>query len=220
MTVMLMFLSAFSVFFCLEVLKNVLLTFLIYYFLCCLGIPVISLLVVKKRKLSDLPASVGFTPPGRGQLALGIIHGLLIYAAMLAAYFILRDKVDLNAVMKSVSGWGMPRSGKLLIFVIMVIFNGLVEEVFWRGYCIGRLLPAMKAVPAVILVSLFYTSYHTVTILSFFGVTVLGVTLVLVVLSAGLIWGWMRVKGSQTLWAPAIGHMLATAGYMTIFLLI
>jgi membrane protease YdiL (CAAX protease family) len=103
--------------------------------------------------------------------------------------------------------------------MILVLFNGFVEEVFWRGYCMGRLKGAVGSITAILVTAVFYASYHIVTLFSFFGVSVLSISLVLVVFSGGLLWGRMR-NYFGNLWAPAIGHMLATAGYMTIFVMV
>ena len=214
-----MFLAAFSVWFCLVSLKNVFLTFVVYYLICCIGVPVYDSRILKKEGFSAMLNGLGLSRPSGKHLLFGISHGLIIYGAMLGAYFLLKSSIDFAGVMKSVLSWGMPVSGKPLIFVIMVLCNGFVEEVFWRGYCMGSLLPAMSKTKAVLLTTLFYASYHMVTLFSFFGVSWLGVILVLVVVTAGLLWGFMR-SYYKSIWPSAVGHMFATAGYMTIFLLI
>jgi len=217
--IIIMFLAAFSVSFCLLVLHNVMLTFIAYYFICCISIPIIDLVFIKKQKFSGYLKFIGFSLKPLRSIITGIAHGLVIYFLMLGVYFYLKDKVDLNNVLKSVQEWGMPNSGRWIIFFIVVLFNGLVEEVFWRGYCFTELRESLSAVPAIMITTIFYTSYHLVTLFSFFGPSVLGISLVITVFSAGILWGILR-NYFNDLWAPAIGHILATCGYMTIFMML
>ena len=218
--IFIMFFASFSVYFTLIFLHNVFLTFAIYYFICCIGIPITDVMIVQRKNIGELLRIIGFIWEKREKsLLVGILHGLAIYGLMLFAYFILKDKVDLGYVVKSVQQWGMPHSGKWVIFIILVVFNGLVEEIFWRGYCFGRLKQKMKGWQAIVIVTIFYVSYHFITLISFFNISVLSVSLILVVCFAGIIWGWMR-NYFDNLWAPAAGHVLATCGYMTIFMLL
>lgn len=224
-TLIIMFLAAFSVYFTLIICKNVILTFIVYYFICCIGIPILDVLVLQKRNLGGFFSSIGFTLKGfesgkiKKSLITGILHGIIIYGLMLFAYFILRNKVELNNVLEVVQQWGIPYSKKWMLFLIVVFFNGFVEEIFWRGYCFSRLKQSIGGWQAVLVITFFYTSYHFVTLISFFGFSVLSISLIITVFSAGIIWGWMR-KFFNNIWAPAIGHVLATCGYMTIFMLI
>lgn len=219
-TISVMFFAAFSVYFTLVVLHNVFLTFIIYYFVCCIGIPIIDVVIMQRRKFYELLHFIGFKEDKRSKSILfGVLHGIAIYSLMLLAYFILKDKVELSNVIKNVQQWGMPLSGKWVIFLILVIFNGLVEEIFWRGYCFSRLRQVIKGWQTILIVTCFYVSYHFVTLISFFNISILSVSLIVIVCFAGIIWALMR-NYFDNLWASAIGHVLSTCGYMTIFMLL
>ncbi|MFH1400771.1 MAG: type II CAAX endopeptidase family protein [Nanoarchaeota archaeon] len=218
--IVIMILAAASVYITLVQAKNVLLTFIIYYGLFCVIVPLVDTLIIHRKSISDHLRLLGLGPQGRTQgILIGLAHGVPIYTCMLAAYFLLKDIVPLGAVDEAVKTWGIDPSHKTVIFAIMVLFNGMVEELLWRGYAYSAARDPMRAVPTIVLTSLIYTSYHMVTLFAFFGVTPLSLILVGVVLCAGILWGWMRER-TGTVWASMIGHMLATAGYMTVYLLI
>ena len=101
----------------------------------------------------------------------------------------------------------------------MVIFNGFVEEIFWRGYTFGKLGKHLNKWYTIVVITVFYTSYHLATILTFFNISYLSIQMVFFVAIAGFIWGWMKYFFNN-LWASAIGHTFATIGYMSIYLLL
>ncbi len=132
---------------------------------------------------------------------------------------LLKDKFLSSDIAVSLEQWGISQNLKWIIFILMVLFNGIVEEIFWRGYTYEKIKNHLNKWLAIFVVTSFYTSYHLATVLTFFKVSYLGFQIVLFIFIAGLIWGWMRYRFNN-IWASAIGHTLATIGYMTVYLLI
>jgi len=207
-----MLLGVLSVVLPLLVLENVYVTFILYYGLISIIVPFLDIKLFRKLSWHDLIDALGFQ--NKRGLKVGLLHGLCLYILILASYFILRSIADTGSILSTVASWG--GANRILVFLLVIVFNGAVEEVFWRGYCLGR--PGMNW-RSVIMVTLFYASYHVATIFSFFGISGFSVLLVLSIALVGLLWGWMRVHYNST-WPSMMGHVLATAGYMTVFILL
>ncbi|MFH1649474.1 MAG: CPBP family intramembrane glutamic endopeptidase [Candidatus Woesearchaeota archaeon] len=207
-----MLLAVLSVVLPLLVLENVYITFILYYGIMSILVPFLDLKIASKLSWQTFLNQLGFRN-NRG-LKVGFLHGIALYILILASYFVLRSVVDTSSVLSTVASWG--GTNKILVFFLVILFNGFVEELFWRGYCLGRI--GMKW-SSVVIVTLFYASYHFATIFSFFGITGFSVILVFSIAAAGLLWGWMRMHYNSS-WPSTIGHVLATAGYMTVFILL
>jgi membrane protease YdiL (CAAX protease family) len=132
---------------------------------------------------------------------------------------VFKDKLLTGEITFSLEQWGVSKENKWIVFIVMVLFNGVVEEIFWRGYTYGKIGDRLNRWLAMFIVTSFYTSYHLATILAFFKVSYIGLQIILFISAAGFIWGWMR-HHFKNIWASAIGHTLATIGYMAIYLLV
>lgn len=215
-----MALASLSVIIPLTVFNNVYAVFFLYYIGMCLLVPLTDLMLVRKLSFIDTLRFIGFKNENRkGSVYAGLVHGLLVFSIMIAGFFVLREAFTSSDIVKSLAQWGVTGSIKWVIFFVMVLFNGIVEEIFWRGYTFGRLKDILKKWPAILIVTFFYTSYHLATVLTFFKVSFMGIQMVVSIFLAGLLWGWMRYRYNNIL-ASTIGHTLLTIGYMIIFLLI
>jgi len=213
-TVLIMLLAVLSVVLPLLVFKNVFITFVLYYGVVSLCVPLFDLFVVRRMRWREAMDFLGFKQD-KTSLLFGVFHGLGLFFIILIAYFSLRNLIDTSNVLLAVSSWGA--ESRLLVFALVILFNGFVEEFFWRGYCFGRLQGHYWKNLA--LVTVFYVSYHLATIVSFFGVSYISFALIASIALVGLLWGWMRIKFQNT-WPSTLGHVLATVGYMTVFLLL
>ena len=202
------------------VLKKLLFVFIFYHIIACVAVPIIDLLIIKRLSMKESLDYLGFSKIKRkSSITVGFLHGIFFLVATIIGFLIFRDFIESGDIIGALRSWGVPEQGKWVIFFIMVIFNGIIEEIFWRGYIYGKLKDAFSNTFVISVVTLFYTSYHLATVLSFFAPSFISLQIIVFILIAGLIWGWMRYKFNN-IWASAIGHTLATVGYMVVYLMV
>lgn len=198
------------------VLNDLLATFVTYYLVICLVIPVCITLFVKKKSFGEHLKDIGLGRIKRPEIVVGLSHGLIFALAIFLGFFIFNDQYRSLSITSTIEGWGIAgeHSGHLLIFMIMV--NGISEELFWRGYLHTEFSRMRNRPLAILVTSLFYASYHLYLISFFRGNYFLFVLFMLAILVAGYGWGLMREYYGNS-YAPAIGHFIATIGYMCIY---
>mgnify|MGYP000849114028 FL=1 len=205
-TLIIMSLASLSVVIPLAVFRNLTAVFLLYHAGMCTALPVIDLLIIRKLSLSEAVSYLGFSKTNvKNSVLAGLLHGFVFLSLTIGGFFMLEDVFSASDIAVSLEQWGVSREMKWIIFAIMVLFNGIVEEVFWRGYTYANIGNKLKKWAAIFVVTLFYTSYHLATVLSFFGFSYIGLQIILFIFIAGLIWGWMRYH-FKNIWASVIGH--------------
>ena len=218
--IIIMALASLSVIIPLTVFNNVYVVFILYYIGMCLLVPFADLILIRKLSFIETLRFIGYRNENRkSSVNAGFVHGLFVFSLMMAGFFIFKEVFISSDIVSSLSKWGVAENTKWVLFFLMVLFNGIVEEIFWRGYTYGRLKDVLKKWPAILIVTIFYTSYHLATVLTFFEVSYMGIQTVIFIFLAGLLWGWMRYRFNDIL-ATTIGHTLLTIGYMTIFMLV
>jgi len=219
-TFIIMSLASLSVVIPLVIFKNLIAVFLLYYVGMCIAVPFIDLAIIKKLSLSGVTGYFGFNKDNfKSSILTGLLHGIVFLSFTIGGFFVLKDMFLASDIVVSLEKWGVSGETKRIIFIGMVLFNGIVEEIFWRGYIYGKIGDQIKRWLATFIVTLFYTSYHLATVLAFFKISYIGLSLILFIFAAGFVWGWMRYH-FKNIWASTIGHTLATIGYMTIYLLL
>jgi len=215
-----MFLASLSVVIPLTIFNNLLLVFIVYHLVICLTVPLVDLLLIKRLSLGKSLKFLGFTYDNINKsIITGLIHGTAILTLTTGGFLLFHDFFNSDNIINTLKSWGVKEDDKWLIFLFMILFNGIVEEVFWRGYLYAKFQDYFSRWIVISVVSLFYTSYHLATVLKFFPLSYISILMVLSILIAGLIWGWTRYY-FKNIWASAIGHTLATIGYMVVYLLI
>jgi hypothetical protein len=121
-----------------------------------------------------------------------------------------------NNVVDGIAQWGVSSNAILYMMGFMVFYNGVGEELFWRGYAQKRLYERYKPWAAILITALFYTGYHPLTVYTFFGSIPVAVFITSMVFFSGLVWGWLRYR-FDSVWPAMLGHVGATAGYMAIY---
>lgn len=218
--VIIMSLASLSVIISLAIYRNLIAVFLLYYIGMCIVVPFIDLVIIKKLSLTDVIIYLGFKKDNfRSSILIGLLHGFVFLSFTIGGFFVLKDMFLTSDIAVSLEQWGASREIKWVVFIVMVLFNGVVEEIFWRGYTYGKIRDQLNRWLATFIVTLFYTSYHLATVLAFFKISYIGLQIILFIFVAGFIWGWMRYH-YKNIWASTIGHTLATIGYMTIYLLL
>lgn len=219
-SIIIMALASLSVIIPLTLFNNVYAVFFLYYIGMCLLVPFADLLLHRRLSFTEALLFLGFRRENRkNSITAGLIHGSIILVLMLGGFFAFREVFISSDIVSSLAKWGVSENTKWVLFFLMVLFNGIVEEIFWRGYTYGRLKDTVQKWPVILIVTFFYTSYHLATVLTFFKVSFMGIQTVIFIFLAGLLWGWMRYRFND-IFATAIGHTLLTIGYMTIFMLV
>lgn len=215
-----MSLASLSVIIPLAIYRNLIAVFLLYYVGMCIVVPFIDLVIVKKLSLSEVISYLGFENVKlKSSILIGLLHGFVFLSFTIGGFFALKDTFLASDIAVSLEQWVASQEIKWVIFIIMILFNGVVEEIFWRGYTYGKIRDQLNKWLATFVVTLFYTSYHLATVLAFFKISYIGLQIILFIFIAGFIWGWMRYH-FENIWASTIGHTLATIGYMTIYLIL
>jgi len=197
------------------VFKNAFLTFLLFHGFVCLGIPIIDLVVLRKLKVSDIRESLGLVHH-RGSLRTGVYSGIVFLVAIVVFFYILRDSViQVGEIQSLLHSWQIQKEHIFVLLVLMILANSGLEEIYWRGYILGRFQAHLKTVPAVILSSLFYASYHLITTANLFSMQV-GVLFTIVIFLAGVFWAVIRAR-SGSLFGSIVSHFLADAAVMIIY---
>ena len=219
-TYVIMLMASLTVIVPITVYEDLIAVFLLYYIGICIIVPLLDCILLKRMNLRDFINFIGFDNRNvKKSLFIGIGHGLLFFTLTVAGFYIFKDFFMQSTIIENVKAWGVSNESKWILFVIMVLFNGIIEEIFWRGYTYGKLRKYTKKWLTIIIVTLFYTSYHLATVLSFFKLNYLSIQVIFAVFAAGIVWGWMRFK-YKNIRASTIGHSFATIGYMTVYLLL
>ena len=197
------------------VLKNAFLTFLLFHGLVCLGIPIIDLVVLKRLKPTGVRESLGLVHH-RDSLRVGVYSGIAFLVAIVVFFYILQDSLIREAeIQLLLHSWEIQKEHVFVLLVLMILANSMLEEIYWRGYILGRLQTHLKTAPAVILSSLFYASYHLITTANLFSMQV-GILFTSVIFCAGVFWGMIRAR-SGSLYGSIASHLLADAAVMIIY---
>ena len=197
------------------VLRNAFLTFLLFHGFVCLGIPIVDLVVLKRLKVSGVRESLGLVHHG-GSLRIGVYSGIVFLVAIVTFFYISQDSVIQVAEIQSLlHSWQIRKEHIFVLLVLMILANSVLEEIYWRGYILGRFRTHLKTAPAVILSSLFYASYHLITTANLFSMRV-GILFTIVICFAGVFWAAMRAK-SGSLYGSIVSHFLADAAVMIIY---
>lgn len=208
--------SAFSLFLGFKVLRSVVAGFALYYLVCCIGLPLVDLLFARRLGPRRIAAAIGLAKPRRHELLVGLVSGLAMDAIMVAALALFRDRVFANgSVQATLELWGAGGSNLVLVFLVMLAFNGALEELFWRGYLHEKFSGMEKRLAALAIPSLFFGLQHVFVISSLVADPALVALFVFGITGSGAIWAFIRERWG--LLSSVLSHVLVTAGYMAAF---
>ena len=163
------------------------------------GLPLAWRLLVERRPIS-------FSPARQGGLGAGVVSGLLISLAILAAYIALGnrllDRAFLAGKLEAV-GLGSPGlyAGAAAYWILV---NSLLEEYVWRWFCVRQCERLLPRLPAVLLSALFFTLHHAVALRVYMA------PLPVAICSAGIftggaLWSWMYTR-YRSIWPGYVSH--------------
>ena len=204
-----------SIYFSLIVLNNVYLTFILFYGVVCLLIPIIDIIGFHKMKIKDYLRCIGFTN-FKGTLIPSLILGL-VFCLSIFIFFVLLQKyvLPIQQVQTVLDEWNINKKYVIPFMFIMIVCNSIFEEIYWRGYIYKKLENKLRPVYVILLTSFFYASYHPITIINLFPL-LYAIIFTAVIFGTGIFWGYMRKK-YNSIYFPVISHLLADLGIMLIY---
>jgi membrane protease YdiL (CAAX protease family) len=115
----------------------------------------------------------------------------------------------------ALAAWGVTRGNLPLVLWFMTLVNGPAEEMYWRGFVLREVGGLRPGFGPILLVALFYASYHGLTVHLLVGALPVAVLFMAAVVAAGLFWGWLRAR-TGSLWPALISHTAATGAYLAV----
>lgn len=206
--------SALSLFVGFTILRSALAGFFLYYVLCCLVLPTLEMLGLRRLSPRVLPELLGFNGLGRRGLSLGLLSGFGMTAIMLIALALFKNRIFGDGrIFGVLREWGASGGNAVYVYIAMLAFNGAVEEFFWRGFLYDKLKYVPNRFLALGVPLLFFGAQHVFVV----SRLVAGLDLVALILvgifGAGAVWSLIRERTGSVL-PCAISHTIVTAGYM------
>lgn len=148
-----------------------------------------------------------------------LILGLIGEAVILGIFFLIRGKLDLDAMRTSMMEKdGLTKQNCLIVLAYIICVNSFLEEAFFRGFLFGALKTSMKPAGAAIVSALLFALYHIGIVNSLFS-PLLFIACILGLAAAGLLLQWLKEKGGS-LFSSWMVHALANGAINTIGALI
>ncbi|MBD2102417.1 CPBP family intramembrane glutamic endopeptidase [Leptolyngbya sp. FACHB-261] len=145
---------------------------------------------------------------GRG-IGFGILSGLLIFGAILAAYWLIGthwlDPAEIQAKVQQIGR--LNPSTYLLSSIYWSLFNSLAEEYSWRWFVYRQFEALLPRTPAIVLSALAFTLHHIIGLAAYaeWRVVLLGSVGVFI---GGALWSW-SYQAYRSIWPSYISHSLA-----------
>ncbi|MFH0905735.1 MAG: CPBP family intramembrane glutamic endopeptidase [archaeon] len=213
-----------SVILTLLIFKNAFITFLVYQLFICLVIPIIDLIIISKNNFRESLIVIGIKKENsKHSISNGLFFGIIFFLIIIASYYVFKDKfLDINRINLVLASFGITTASFTFILMIsfIVIFNSILEEVFWRGYLYYNLLTKLQLskINIILLTSFFFTSYHVFTIISFLGFNIVSTFAIICLFLISLFWGYLRFKFDNLI-STIIIHFFCSLGYILILFL-
>ncbi len=212
----LLLLPAAAVFTGLVLLNSIFATYILFYGVVCVAVPLLDRVVFRRQTMSEFFRYIGFMNV-RKSLLPGLIVGAVFLAAIYLFFMIFsKQLIDTSSMTNALDKWNLD-SGNLFVFLFMMIVgNSILEEIYWRGYVFSRLKKLTSPRNTVVLTALFYTSYHLITTVTLFSL-LQGLLLSSAIFLVGVFWAYLRIK-YESIIPAVISHLLADLGLMLIYL--
>ncbi|MEX2215013.1 MAG: CPBP family intramembrane glutamic endopeptidase [Phycisphaeraceae bacterium] len=194
-----------------------------------LGFPLAWFLLVERGRIS-------IARPRREGMMLGVLSGLVIGAAMLAAFFLFAQNwIDAAVVRQRIEHAGFATPTKMLLLTIYTcLINALLEEYVWRWFVYRQCesvvgitgaasssddgpspLIAAGSAPqlprqgllSVLLAAFLFTLHHVIALAFYFDWRIV-LLATTGVFTGGLVWSWFYLR-YRNIWPGYISHVLA-----------
>lgn len=211
-----MAISAISLFIAFTLVRSAFLGFILYYLVACLGLPALDLVAVRTLAPRAVPEALGLRGSRRG-IAVGVATGFGMAAIMLIVLIAFSERLFGDGKMLAVvAGWGVSSRNAFIVYVVMLAFNGAVEELFWRGFLYDGLKAVSSRVVALGLPLLFFSAQHYFVVSRLVTDPGLVALILAGIFGAGLVWSVLR-EATRSVVPCVISHTIVTAGYMGAF---
>lgn len=211
-----MLFSALSLYIGFSLYGAVLLGFGLYYGLVCIVLPLAELRQASNLAWKAIPMAYGLERPSLAAVIAGLVSGALMSGMMFAVFLPLRSHLFADGrIEATLQSWGAGPRLLVLVFMVMILCNGALEELFWRGY-IHRCLKGMtRSWLALAIPSLAFGLQHLFVISALLGQGWIIGLFIFGITAAGCIWAILRVRWG--LISSLISHCMVTATYMGAF---
>jgi uncharacterized protein len=211
------FMPLVSVFFGLIALKNMYFTFFLYHFIVCLAAPA-AYYLLQNKKISALISDAGINKTNLfSSILAGIISGIIFASIILLCFGIFRSRfIDAMAVKALLESWKFRGNQLYFLIAYFIVFNSIVEELFWRGFLCAEFNKLLGITASSALVSFFFVQYHCLTIFMIFGAAA-ALIFVPVLFLVSMFWCYTRYYFRNP-YAAIISHLAADLGIMAVYL--
>lgn len=166
-----------------------------------LTLPVVWHLAVDRQRPSLSPAR-------HGGFGMGVISGILISLAILAAYALLGDwLIDAALMRKRIVAVGLADPVRYAIgATYWIVVNAVLEEYVWRWFVVRQCEALCPPRTAVAVSAACFTLHHIVAMAVFLPPAAVAICTVGVFLG-GVIWSWMVVR-YRSIWPGYVSHAI------------
>jgi len=206
-----------AVFAGLIIFHNMYITFFLYHFIVCLGIPS-GYYLIKNKKTTDLLKYPGLTKAG---LICGVITGIASGVTFILVILVCFDRfstylIDAKAIKALLSAWKFQEKQLPFLAAYFILFNSIIEELYWRGFLCYEVNKSLGVPASSALVSFFFIQYHTLTIFILFGAEAT-LIFVPVLFLVSMFWCYTRYYFKNP-YTAIISHMAADFSLMAVYL--
>jgi len=176
----------------------------VIYFACKVWIaalPAVWLMLVDKGRLS-------WSPPRRGGFGVAAGLGVAISVMIVAAYWLLGDRlIDAGEMRDVAMEIGLESKAKYIgLSVYICLVNSLMEEYVWRWFVFRKCEALVGGAWGVALSALFFTLHHILALSAYFDwpVVLLGSVGVFI---GGATWSWCYLR-FRSVWPGYVSHLI------------
>lgn len=152
---------------------------------------------------------VSWSPPRKGGFGVGVVLGVVISVAIIAAYLLLgRQVIDPNQVRDAAAQSGIDEPWRyILLAVYLCTFNAVLEEYVWRWFVFRKCEALVRAGwVAVMLSAALFTVHHVLALSAQFDwfITLLASAGVFI---GGAVWSWCYLR-YRSIWPGFVSHVI------------
>ncbi len=202
-----------AIYYSLFVRHSIMIAFIAFHLVTCLGIPVIHGLMEGRLKVNWQAIAIKRPVRMLQAVAAGIGSGIILFAGVMAGfYLLLQTGVQPAWIRQVLASWGLTEDWLWLFVIYMTVGNSFFEELLWRGFMLPRLCRYVPWRRAVLLSSFFFCSYHLLIGVALFGWK-WGIIVALLAWGIGCFWA-VLTRAYQGMLAAWLSHLLVDLGLM------
>lgn len=153
--------------------------------------------------------------PKKKDFLLALALGVVVFAIIMLAYFLLGDYIDLNGIKESLtSGIGVTGNNFVYVAVYISFVNSLLEEFFFRGYAFLILKEESNKKFAYIFSSAMFALYHVGMTSGWFNILIYLLSMAGLFIG-GCVFNYLNEK-CENIYPSWLVHMCANFGINTI----